>query len=126
MLWSAVPGVRPRERPRALFFIALLLLISAGQTLGLAGSEALLLAELGAAGLPLLFIAAAAATVLASFGYATRVDSARNAKRRRSSRSWTVAVPSGPRGACWKATGAPTTAASGSATASPGRPAPMP
>jgi HEAT repeat protein len=78
IFWSALPAVRPRERSRALFFTALLTLISAAQTLGLAGSEALLLARLGASRLPLLFIAAAVATVLGSIVYAARVGSSRN------------------------------------------------
>lgn len=78
LLWSALPAVRPRERSRALFFTALLTLVSAAQTLGLAGSEALLLARLGAEGLPLLFVAAALVTVLGSIAYAAIVGKVRN------------------------------------------------
>jgi HEAT repeat protein len=78
MLWSALPAVRGRERRQALFFTALLTLISAAQTLGLAGSEALLLARLGAERLPVLFIAAALVTVLGSVVYAALVGRYRN------------------------------------------------
>jgi len=78
ILWSALPAVRSRERKQALFFTALLTLISAAQTLGLAGSEALLLARLGAERLPPLFIAAALVTVLGSVVYAARVGQTRN------------------------------------------------
>jgi HEAT repeat protein len=78
MLWSALPAVRVSERSRALFFTALLTLISAAQTLGLAGSEALLLARLGAERLPVLFVAAALVTVLGSVVYAALVGRSRN------------------------------------------------
>lgn len=78
MLWSALPAVRSRERKQALFFTALLTLMSAADTLGLAGSESLLLARLGAERLPPLFIAAALVTVLGSMAYAARVGRARN------------------------------------------------
>jgi hypothetical protein len=77
-LWRLLPGVRSAERSRALFFTALLALVSGAQTLGLAGSEALLLARLGAGWLPQAFMAAATVTVLGSLVYAVRVGRARN------------------------------------------------
>jgi HEAT repeat protein len=77
-LWQLLPAVRRDERSRAVFFTGLFTLISAAQTLGLAGSEALLLAELGAGWLPQTFIAASLLTVLGSMIYATRVGENRN------------------------------------------------
>jgi HEAT repeat protein len=78
VLWRLLPEVRSAERSRALFFTALLALVSGAQTLGLAGSEALLLARLGAGWLPQTFVAAALVTVLGSLAYALRVGRARN------------------------------------------------
>ena len=77
-LWQLLPAVRRDERSRAVFFTGLFTLISAAQTLGLAGSEALLLAELGAGRLPETFIAASLLTVLGSLVYAARVGENRN------------------------------------------------
>jgi HEAT repeat protein len=77
-LWRLLPSVRAAERPRALFFASLSALVSAAQTVGLAGSEALLLAELGAERLPVLFVAASAVTVTGSLAYAAGVGRARN------------------------------------------------
>ena len=76
--WRLLPDVRVDERPRFLFFASLLTLISLAQTLGLAGTEALFLAEFGVGALPAAFIAASLVTVLGSFAYALRVGSARN------------------------------------------------
>ena len=61
----ALPAGRsPPERSRALFFIALLTLVMAAQTVGLAGSEALFLAQLSARQLPLAFVIASLAAVV--------------------------------------------------------------
>jgi HEAT repeat protein len=76
--WRLLPAVRRSERRRAVFFVLLLTLLSAAQTLGLAGSEALLLARLGAAALPGAFVAAALLTVAGSLLYAWRVGAVRN------------------------------------------------
>jgi len=78
VFWRQLPGVRSQERSRFLFFAGLATLISLAQTLGLTGSEALFLAQYGAAGLPRTFVAAALATVLGSMLYAARVGVARN------------------------------------------------
>jgi HEAT repeat protein len=76
--WRLLPAVRRAERARAVFFTGLFTLISAAQTMGLAGSEALLLSELGAERLPEAFILASLVTVLGSLLYARRVGEARN------------------------------------------------
>jgi len=76
--WRLLRDVRPGERSRFLFFSGLLALISLAQTLGLAGSEALFLAEFGAAGLAPAFIAASIATVFLSMVYAVCVGATRN------------------------------------------------
>ncbi len=78
LLWRLIPDVRPHERSRFVFFAGLFTLITLGQTLGLAGSEALFLARLGVDELPTTFILAAASTVVASTLYALRVGSVRN------------------------------------------------
>jgi len=77
-IWRLLPDVRAQERSRFLFFAGLFLLISLGQTMGLAGAEALFLAELGIEDLAPAFVAAAGFTVIGSIAYATRVGSARN------------------------------------------------
>jgi hypothetical protein len=76
--WRILPAVRRGERPRALFFTGLLTLVSAAQTSGLAGSEALFLTGLSAAHLPLAFVIASLVTVVGSMLYAARVGVARN------------------------------------------------
>lgn len=76
--WRLLPDVRSGERPRFLFFVGLATLISLAQTMGLAGSEALFLAEFGAGELGRAFIAASVFTVLGSMAYALRVGVARN------------------------------------------------
>ncbi len=78
LFWRLLPAVRRSERSRAVFFAGLMTLLTAAQTLGLAGSEALLLANLGAERLPEAFIVAALATVAGSLLYAWRVGVARN------------------------------------------------
>ena len=59
LLWRFLPDVRTGERSRFLFFAGLLMLISLGQTIGLAGTEALFLAKLGIEDLGQAFVAAA-------------------------------------------------------------------
>ncbi len=76
--WHLVVDVRRRERSRFLFFAGLAALVSAAQTLGLVGSEALFLSRFGAVRLPEAFIAAASVTVVGTFGYATAVGRLRN------------------------------------------------
>ncbi len=78
MFWAIFSSVRKKERARFVFFLTLSGLLSLGQTVGLAGSESLLLAKLGAAALPVTFIAASALTVMGNFLYAVGVDRARN------------------------------------------------
>jgi hypothetical protein len=58
LFWRLLRDVRAGERSRFLFFTGLFTLISLAQTLGLAGAEALFLAEFGAPGLAPTFIAA--------------------------------------------------------------------
>jgi len=77
-LWRLLPDVRVRERPRFLFFGGLVALLSFAQTLGLAASEALFVAKLGAHALAPAFIAASLVTVLGSLFYAVRVGAVRN------------------------------------------------
>jgi Cyclic nucleotide-binding domain/HEAT repeats len=76
--WRILPAVRRAERGRALFFIGLLALVTAAQTVGLAGSEALFLARLSAQKLPLAFVSAALAAVVGSGIYAIAVGRVRN------------------------------------------------
>jgi HEAT repeat protein len=70
--------VRPRERERFLFFAALAALITAAQTVGLVGSDALFLSELGPEALPATFILASAVSVTGSLAYALVVGRVRN------------------------------------------------
>jgi HEAT repeat protein len=76
--WRLLPAVRRTERSRALFFIGLLALVMAAQTVGLAGSEALFLSELSAQQLPLAFLIAAIVAMSSSAIYAAVVGFARN------------------------------------------------
>jgi len=78
ILWRFFPDVRPRERERFLFFAALAGLITLGQTVGLAGSDALFLSELGQGALPAAFILASAVSVTGSLAYAFAVGRVRN------------------------------------------------
>ncbi|MDJ0869884.1 MAG: cyclic nucleotide-binding domain-containing protein [Myxococcota bacterium] len=78
MIWRLFPSVRRQERGRFALFFALGALVSIAQGVGLAGSETLFLARLGAGALPATFVAASIATVLASLGYALRVGRGRN------------------------------------------------
>ena len=77
-LWRLLPGVRPTERSRFLFFFSLSGLIQFSQTVGLASSEALFLARVGIGDLPKAFIVAAAVTVAGSLVYASIVGRRRN------------------------------------------------
>jgi HEAT repeat protein len=77
-LWRVLPGVRTRERSRFLFFAGLVALISLAQTLGLAASEALFVAKLGAHALAPAYVAASLLTIVTSLYYAVRVGVQRN------------------------------------------------
>jgi HEAT repeat protein len=77
-LWRLLPDVRVQERSRFLFFGGLVALLSFAQTLGLAASEALFVARLGAGALAGAFVAASLVTVLGSLLYAVRVGAVRN------------------------------------------------
>ncbi len=70
--------MRPGERGRFLFFAGLSGIASAALTLGIAGSEALFLARVGAGALPRAFVVASLATVAASLVYGASVGRARN------------------------------------------------
>jgi hypothetical protein len=76
--WRLLPAVRRTERRRELFFTSLLGLVSAAQTAGLAGSEALFLSERSAHRLPLAFLIAAVAAMLGSGLYVAAVGAVRN------------------------------------------------
>jgi ATP/ADP translocase len=78
VVFRLIPGVRRDERPRFVFFLALFFLLTAAETVGLAGSESLFLANLGAARLPPVFVAASLVAVLGSLAYAAVVDVLRN------------------------------------------------
>ena len=78
LFWRLLPDVRTGERSRFLFFAGLFTLISLAQTVGLAGSEALLLGTLGARALPRTFLFASLVTVAGSIGYAALVGRLRN------------------------------------------------
>ncbi len=78
LFWRLLPDVRTGERTRFLFFAGLFTLISLAQTVGLAGSEALLLGTLGARALPSTFLFASLVTVAGSIGYAALVGRLRN------------------------------------------------
>lgn len=70
--------MRAAERGRVALLFALGGALSLAQTLGLAASEALFLARLGAERLPVTFVLASLVTVGASLAYAARVGRARN------------------------------------------------
>jgi hypothetical protein len=78
VLWRLLPDVRAGERSRFLFFAGLVALLSFAQTLGLAASQALFVAKLGARELAPAFVAASLVTVLGSLLYAVRVGALRN------------------------------------------------
>lgn len=78
ILWRLFPDVRPRERERFRFFAVLSGLITLAQTVGLAGSDALFLAELGPQALPWAFVLASAVSVTGSLAYAFVVGRVRN------------------------------------------------
>ena len=74
IFWRLLPAVRPRERGRFLFFASLSALIVLAQTLGLTGSEALFLAEVGPKSLPTAFILASLLAVAGRTGEAAHVE----------------------------------------------------
>jgi len=78
ILWRAFPEVRPLERERFRFFAALSAIITLAQTVGLAGSDALFLAELGAEALPAAFVLASVVSVTGCLGDALVVGQVRN------------------------------------------------
>ena len=63
-IWRLLRSVRARERRRLLFFTGVAALVALGQTLGLAGAEALFLTRYGVEYLPHTFIFASAVTIL--------------------------------------------------------------
>jgi HEAT repeat protein len=77
-LWRLFPGVRAPERASFLFFVSLSGLIFFAQTIGLATSEALFLARLGVARLPMAFVLASGVAVAGSLAYAAVVGRRRN------------------------------------------------
>jgi HEAT repeat protein len=77
-LWKLLPGVRPPERASFLFFLSLSGLIFFAQTIGLATAEALFLARVGVAHLPLAFVLASGVAVAGSLAYAAVVGRRRN------------------------------------------------
>src|SRR5215475_7845384 len=77
-LWRLLPDVRGGERDRFRFFAGLVALLTLAQTVGLAASEALFVAKLGAQALAPGFIAASLVTVLGSLVYAVQVGAMRN------------------------------------------------
>ncbi len=78
MFWRFFPDVRLRERERFLFFGALSALITLAETVGLAGSDALFLAEIGPQALPTGFILASGVSVAVALAYAFAVGRMRN------------------------------------------------
>ena len=79
-IWRLLRSVRARERRRLLFFTGVAALVALGQTLGLAGAEALFLTRYGVEYLPHTFIFASAVTILGMLLYAGFVGSTRNDK----------------------------------------------
>jgi ATP/ADP translocase len=77
-LWKLLPGVRPPERASFLFFLSLSGLIFFAQTIGLVTAEALFLARVGVAHLPLAFVLASGVAVAGSLAYAGVVGRRRN------------------------------------------------
>ncbi len=63
-------GVRPRERPRVLFFALLLALLAAALAVGITAAESLLLGTLGVRALPATILLASLAAMAGSLGYA--------------------------------------------------------
>ncbi|MCZ6824412.1 MAG: hypothetical protein O7E50_01875, partial [Gemmatimonadetes bacterium] len=62
-IWRFVRSVRAQERRRLLFFAGVAALVSLGQTLGLAGAEALFLTRYGVEYLPQTFVFASVVTI---------------------------------------------------------------
>jgi HEAT repeat protein len=78
VFWRVFRDIRGYERPRFLFFATLSAVITLGQTIGLAGTDALFLARLGPGALPAAFIVASVVTVATSLLYALVVGRVRN------------------------------------------------
>ena len=76
--WGLLPGVRPRERGRFLFFAGLSALLNLALTVGLVGAEALFLTRVGIEFLPHVFVLAALVTVGGTLLYAVWVGRERN------------------------------------------------
>jgi ATP/ADP translocase len=76
--WRLLPDVRRDERSRFAFFLALFSLVTAAETVGLAGSESLFIGHLGASRLPSTWVAASLLAVVGSLAYAAVVDVLRN------------------------------------------------
>jgi len=76
--WRLLPDVRRDERARFGFFLSLFFLLTAAETIGLAGSESLFLAHLGASSLPATWVVASLLAVVGSLAYAAVVDVLRN------------------------------------------------
>lgn len=91
-IWRFVRSVRTQERPRLLFFTSVAALVALGQTLGLAGAEALFLTRYGVEYLPQTFVFASVVTILGMLLYAGLVGSTRN-DRMFSSMLWMASVP---------------------------------
>ncbi len=91
-IWRFVRSVRAQERRRLLFFTGVAALVALGQTLGLAGAEALFLTRYGVEYLPQTFLFASAVTLLGMLLYAGLVGSTRNDKMF-SSMLWMASVP---------------------------------
>jgi hypothetical protein len=77
-VWRFLPEVRGDERARVLFFAGIAAGINLAQTVGLAGTEAILLGRLGAAALPPTFVLAALVTVAGMLAYSAVVGATRN------------------------------------------------
>jgi HEAT repeat protein/ATP/ADP translocase len=78
IFWRILPDVRLRERPRFLFFGILFFLLTAAETVGLAGADALFLARVGIGDLPLALVLASLAAMVLSLVYAAAVGTFRN------------------------------------------------
>ena len=63
-IWRFARSVRAQERQRLVFFTGVAALVALGQTLGLAGAEALFLTRYGVEYLPHTFVFAAVVTIL--------------------------------------------------------------
>ncbi|MEE3328940.1 MAG: Npt1/Npt2 family nucleotide transporter [Myxococcota bacterium] len=76
--WGALTGVRPEETGRFVYFFFLSVALSFGGTLGLVGSEALFLIQVGPSALPGAIVVASLSALVASLTYASLVGRVRN------------------------------------------------